>query len=110
MRGLQRLFGIAGKEEGRAPDWTRRSAATTAFVSHWRSQGVMHESDEDQTVSEPGSKTLLRINEALLFISRRLFAYQICIRARALPDARHLLKETIASSSALRAQVLQHVA
>lgn len=56
------------------------------------------------------SRALLRVNQALLFLSKRLFAYQICIRARALPDARHLLKETISSSSALRAQVLDRVA
>jgi hypothetical protein len=56
------------------------------------------------------SRALLRINQLLIFLSRRLFAYQICIRARALPDAAHLLKETIMSSSALRAQVLDRVA
>ena len=56
------------------------------------------------------SKMLLKLNQALLLISKGLFAYQICVRARALPDARHLLKETISSSSALRAQVLEHVA
>jgi glycosyltransferase involved in cell wall biosynthesis len=56
------------------------------------------------------SKMLLRLNRVLLFASMRLFAYQICIRARALPDARHLLRETISSSSALRAEVLGHVA
>lgn len=56
------------------------------------------------------SRALLRINQVLLFLSKRLFAYQICIRARALPDAGHLLKETIMSSSALRAQVLDRVA
>jgi len=46
----------------------------------------------------------------LLWFSKRLFAYQICIRARALPDASHLLKETVSTSSALRAQVLDRVA
>jgi glycosyltransferase involved in cell wall biosynthesis len=56
------------------------------------------------------SWALLRINQVLLVISKRLFAYQICIRARPLPDARHLLKETVSSSSALRAQVLDRVA
>jgi len=56
------------------------------------------------------SRILLGINQLLLLISRRLFAYQICIRARPLPDARHLLKETICSSSALRAQILDRVA
>jgi hypothetical protein len=56
------------------------------------------------------SLVLLRINQVLLLISKRLFAYQICLRARPLPDARHLLKETVSSSSALRAQVLDRVA
>jgi hypothetical protein len=56
------------------------------------------------------SRALLAANQALLFVSKRLFAYQICIRARALPDARHLLKETISSSSALRHQLLSEVA
>lgn len=56
------------------------------------------------------SRALLRINQVLLWFSKRLFAYQICIRARALPDASHLLKETISNSSALRTQVLGRVA
>jgi glycosyltransferase involved in cell wall biosynthesis len=56
------------------------------------------------------SRALLKINQALLWFSKRLFAYQICIRARALPDAGHLLKETVSSSSALRVQVLDRVA
>lgn len=56
------------------------------------------------------SRALLRINQILLLISKRLFAYQIYIRARPVPDARHLLKETISSSSALRAQILGRVA
>ena len=56
------------------------------------------------------SRVLLRINQVLLLISKRLFAYQICIRARPLPDARHLLKKTISRSSALRAQILDRVA
>jgi glycosyltransferase involved in cell wall biosynthesis len=56
------------------------------------------------------SRTLLRINQVLVLISKRLFAYQICVRARPLPDARHLLKQTISSSSALRAQIFDRVA
>ena len=56
------------------------------------------------------SRVLVRINQVLLLISKRLFAYQICIRARPLPDARHLLKKTISRSSALRAQILDRVA
>jgi len=56
------------------------------------------------------SHSLLKLNQALLKISKRLFAYQICMRARPRPDARHLLRETIASSAALRAAVLDRVA
>src|SRR4051812_15964056 len=56
------------------------------------------------------SQTLLLINRILIRLSKTLFSYQICIRARALPDAKHLLTETIASSSALRAEILDRVA
>jgi cellulose synthase/poly-beta-1,6-N-acetylglucosamine synthase-like glycosyltransferase len=56
------------------------------------------------------SRLLLALNGALIRLGRRLFSYQICLRARALPDAKHLLTETIASSSALRVQLLDRVA
>lgn len=56
------------------------------------------------------SRVLLALNGLLLKISKTLFAYQICIRARALPDARHLLKETISGSAALSAEMLGRVA
>jgi len=56
------------------------------------------------------SALLLRVNRGLIAIAKRLFSYQICLRARAIPDANHLLKETIASSSALRVQMLDRVA
>jgi glycosyltransferase involved in cell wall biosynthesis len=56
------------------------------------------------------SKALLKANQLLLKISKSLFAYQVCIRARALPDSRHLLKETISGSAALRSQLLDRVA
>jgi 2-polyprenyl-3-methyl-5-hydroxy-6-metoxy-1,4-benzoquinol methylase len=56
------------------------------------------------------SRTLLSVNRLLLKISRGLFAYQICLRARALPDSRHLLKETISGSAKLRSQFLDRVA
>ena len=56
------------------------------------------------------SRTLLRINAGLIKISKSLFAYQVCIRARALPDSRHLLRETISGSAALRAELLSRVA
>ena len=56
------------------------------------------------------SNALLKLNEFLLKISKRLFAYQICIRARPLPDSRHLLTETISGSAALRAKLLDRVA
>jgi hypothetical protein len=56
------------------------------------------------------SKTLLNVNRILLKLSKSLFAYQIGIRARALPDSRHLLKETISGSAVLRSQLLDRVA
>ena len=56
------------------------------------------------------ARALVKINQALLKISRSFFAYQICIRARALPDSQHLLKETILGSSTLRHEVLSEVA
>jgi hypothetical protein len=57
-----------------------------------------------------GSRLLLKLNLLLLRISKSLFSYQICIRARALPDSRFLLKETISSSKTLRDGVLAEVA
>ena len=56
------------------------------------------------------SRVLLKLNQLLLKISRGLFAYQVCLRARALPDSRHLLKETISGSAKLRSQLLGRVA
>jgi glycosyltransferase involved in cell wall biosynthesis len=56
------------------------------------------------------SRLLLQVNRALITLAKGLFSYQICLRARALPDAQHLLKETILSSSALRVQMLDRVA
>ena len=56
------------------------------------------------------SSAFLKANQLLLKISRGLFAYQVCIRARALPDSRHLLRETISGSAKLRAQLLGRVA
>lgn len=56
------------------------------------------------------SKALLRINSALIGFSKSLFAYQVCIRARALPDSRHLLKQTISGSARLREELLSRVA
>jgi hypothetical protein len=56
------------------------------------------------------SRALLKLNEILIKFSKGLFAYQICIRARALPDSRHLLKETISGSAALRSELLDRVA
>jgi hypothetical protein len=56
------------------------------------------------------SRFLLFCNSMLIRLSKTLFSYQICIRARALPDAKHLLKETISSSALLRAELLDQVA
>lgn len=56
------------------------------------------------------SRTLLTLNRAFIKLSKGLFAYQICIRARPLPDAKHLLKETISGSARLREELLDQVA
>jgi glycosyltransferase involved in cell wall biosynthesis len=56
------------------------------------------------------SRALLALNSALIRFSKSLFAYQVCIRARALPESRHLLKETISGSAALREQLLNRAA
>ena len=56
------------------------------------------------------SRCLLFGNALLIKLSKTLFSYQICIRARALPDAKHLLKETISGSARLREELLDQVA
>ena len=56
------------------------------------------------------SRALLFVNQALIKVAKNLFAYQIFLRARPLPDAKHLLKETIAGSAALREELLGQVA
>ncbi len=56
------------------------------------------------------SRALLKVNQLLLKISQGLFAYRVCVRARALPDSRHLLRETISGSAKLRSQLLGRVA
>ena len=56
------------------------------------------------------SQRLLKINSALIKLSKSLFAYQVCIRARPLPNARHLLRETIRSSAALRTELINRAA
>ncbi len=54
------------------------------------------------------SRWLLRCNEALIRVSRGLFAYQIFIRAQALPSVHHLLEQTVQTSDALRGQSAMH--
>ncbi|MGZ5553044.1 MAG: glycosyltransferase [Chthoniobacterales bacterium] len=56
------------------------------------------------------SRFLLWLNGMLIRFSKTLFAYQIFLRARPLPDAQHLLKETIAGSATLREELLGQVA
>ncbi|HEX8280924.1 MAG TPA: methyltransferase domain-containing protein, partial [Chthoniobacterales bacterium] len=56
------------------------------------------------------SRALMVANQLLIKLSKTLFSYQICIRARPLPDAQHLLKETIAGSNALREEILSRAA
>ena len=53
------------------------------------------------------SRLLMSVNKMLIKLSRGLFAYQIFVRARALPTVNHLLVETMLSSDALLA-TLEH--
>jgi hypothetical protein len=56
------------------------------------------------------SRALLKLNQVLLRISKHLFAYQICMRARPLPQCRQVFKETSSSGAALYPQALGRVA
>jgi glycosyltransferase involved in cell wall biosynthesis len=56
------------------------------------------------------SRALLALNQLLIGLSKGLFSYQICLRARALPHPQHLLQETISTSADLREEVLHRVA
>ena len=56
------------------------------------------------------ARTMLRLNRALIRMSKGLFSYQIFIRAEAKPTVNNLLRETISGSSALKAQVLTQAA
>lgn len=48
------------------------------------------------------SRALLALNQALIRVSKGLFAYQIFIRAKANPTVRHLLQETEAGSAEMK--------
>ncbi len=56
------------------------------------------------------SRLLLALNQSLIRLSKGLFSYQICLRARALPHSRHLLQETLCQSADLRAKAIRQVA
>ncbi len=56
------------------------------------------------------SRALLILNQLLLSVSKRLFASQICIRARPIPDACHGLKQTNSGIADLRSETLSRVA
>ncbi len=53
------------------------------------------------------SRTLLRLNEMLIRVSKGLFSYQILVRTEARPTVQNLLGETIDSSDLLRAALLE---
>src|ERR1044071_165684 len=53
------------------------------------------------------SRFLLRLNQALIAVSKGLFSYQIFVRAEAKPTVQNLLTETIDSSDQLRQSVLE---
>ena len=53
------------------------------------------------------SRLLLRVNEALIRVSKGLFSYQIFVRSEAKPTVNNLLAETIDSSARLRHSALE---
>jgi glycosyltransferase involved in cell wall biosynthesis len=56
------------------------------------------------------ARLLVRLNSALIRLTRGFFAYQIFVRAEAMPTVNNLLHETISGSQALRAEVLGETA
>jgi len=52
------------------------------------------------------ARLLVHLNSALIHLSRGFFAYQIFVRAEAMPTINNLLHETISGSHLLRAEVL----
>ena len=56
------------------------------------------------------SRLLLKINAILIRLSRGLFAYQIFVRAQAMPTVDNLLCETITGSAALSAEMVRRAA
>ncbi|MGI8889283.1 MAG: glycosyltransferase [Chthoniobacterales bacterium] len=56
------------------------------------------------------SRMLLRINTWLIKLSKGLFSYQICIRARSLSHPTRILREAISGSERLRAATFARVA
>jgi hypothetical protein len=56
------------------------------------------------------SRALLKVNQLLLSVSRHLFAYQICMRARPLPHRRPASRETSATETTLYPQAVGRVA
>jgi glycosyltransferase involved in cell wall biosynthesis len=55
------------------------------------------------------SRALVRINEALIGVSKSLFAYQIFVLAEAKPTVNNLLAETICGSEQLRQVTAEHL-
>jgi glycosyltransferase involved in cell wall biosynthesis len=56
------------------------------------------------------ARTLVRINAALIRLSKGLFAYQIFVRAEAMPTVNNLLQETISGSDALKDEIFGQAA
>jgi glycosyltransferase involved in cell wall biosynthesis len=56
------------------------------------------------------ARAMLRLNMALIRVSKGLFSYQIFIRAEAKPTVNNLLRETISGSSVLKAEALTQAA
>lgn len=55
-------------------------------------------------------RALVKLNRLLLRVSKELFSYQICVRARPASDVRPVFQQTISTTTDLRHQVLSQVA
>jgi hypothetical protein len=55
-------------------------------------------------------RALVKLNRLLLKVSKHLFSYQICVRARPVTHARPVFSQTISTTTDLRPQMLSRVA
>ena len=92
--------------------WTRLTRVFSHFVrlencSNQSGYKILEDAGHSCAVSESDGRQFhlalfLRVNRALIRLSRGLFSYQIFVRAEAKPTVNNLLGETIEGSAALQ--------